>query len=187
MKRFSLAAVPAPEPADLGRGAAARQSLLAAAIEVFGERGLEAATTRDIAQRAGQNIATIAYHFGNKEGLYLGVAEHIAGLLLARTAPLLDEADRFDCAVWLTLPTRPGGDGAGRPDFPPAEADAWNERVRAEAASRPHVHVSEEWQRTVEADGGDRLLQDDGVHPVRAGHLALAAAMDRALAEECGR
>lgn len=95
MKRFSLAAVPAPEPADLGRGAAARQSLLAAAIEVFGERGLEAATTRDIAQRAGQNIATIAYHFGNKEGLYLGVAEHIAGLLLARTAPLLDEADRL--------------------------------------------------------------------------------------------
>lgn len=99
---------------------------------------------------------------------------------------LLDEAGRFDCAVWLTLPARPGGNGAGRPDFPPAEATAWNERVRTEAASRPHVHVSDEWQRTVEADGGERLLQDDGVHPVRAGHLALAAAMDRALAAECG-
>lgn len=99
---------------------------------------------------------------------------------------MLDRADRFDCAVWLTLPARPGGRSADRGDFPPDEAAAWNERVRAEAASRPHVHVSDEWQRTVEAPGGERLLQDDGVHPVRAGHVALAAAMDRALADECG-
>lgn len=95
MKRFTLAAVPAPVSAEAGRGVAARQSLLAAAVEVFGERGLEAATTRDIAQRAGQNIATIAYHFGNKEGLYLGVAEHIAGLLLKRTEARLAEAERL--------------------------------------------------------------------------------------------
>lgn len=98
---------------------------------------------------------------------------------------LLDQANRFDCAVWLTLPTAPGGKPAGRSDFPAAEATAWNDRVRAEAASRPHVHVSDEWQRTVEAPGGAKLLQDDGVHPVRAGHLALAAAMDRALDAAC--
>lgn len=99
---------------------------------------------------------------------------------------LLDQAQRFDCAVWLTLPTSPGGRPSGRADFPSDEAAAWNDRVRAEAARRPHVHVSDEWQRTVDAPGGDRLLEDDGVHPVRAGHVALATAMSRALAAACG-
>ena len=80
---------------DLGRGAQARQSLVRAAAEVFGESGLEAATTREIAQRAQQNIAAIAYYFGGKEGLYLAVAEHIVEVILARIGPLMDEVEAF--------------------------------------------------------------------------------------------
>jgi AcrR family transcriptional regulator len=80
---------------DLGRGAQARLALVRAAVEVFGECGLEAATTRDIAQRARQNIAAIAYYFGGKEGLYLAVVEHIVEVLVARIGPLLDEAAAF--------------------------------------------------------------------------------------------
>lgn len=78
-----------------GRGAQARQSLVRAAAEVFGESGLEAATTREIAQRAQQNIAAIAYYFGGKEGLYLAVAEHIVEVIVARIGPLLDEVEAF--------------------------------------------------------------------------------------------
>ena len=81
--------------ADLGRGAQARQALVSAAVEVFGESGLEAATTREIAQRARQNIAAIAYYFGGKEGLYRAVAEHIVQVIMARIGPLMDEAERF--------------------------------------------------------------------------------------------
>lgn len=81
--------------ADLGRGAQARLALIHAAVEVFGASGLEAATTRDIAQRAQQNIAAIAYYFGGKEGLYLAVVEHIVQVILARVGPLMDEADAF--------------------------------------------------------------------------------------------
>jgi TetR/AcrR family transcriptional regulator, regulator of cefoperazone and chloramphenicol sensitivity len=80
---------------DLGRGAQARQALVGAAIEVFGESGLEAATTREIAQRAKQNIAAIAYYFGGKEGLYLAVAEHIVQVILARVGPLMDDVEAF--------------------------------------------------------------------------------------------
>jgi TetR/AcrR family transcriptional regulator, regulator of cefoperazone and chloramphenicol sensitivity len=80
---------------DLGRGAQARQALVGAAIEVFGESGLEAATTREIAQRAKQNIAAIAYYCGGKEGLYLAVAEHIVQVILARVGPLMDEVEVF--------------------------------------------------------------------------------------------
>jgi len=80
---------------DAGRGAQARQALVSAAVEVFGESGLEAATTREIAQRAQQNIAAIAYYFGGKEGLYLAVAEHIVEVILARIGPLMDEVEVF--------------------------------------------------------------------------------------------
>jgi AcrR family transcriptional regulator len=84
-----------PLAEEQGRGAQARLALVRAAAEVFGESGLDAATTRDIAQRAQQNIAAIAYYFGGKEGLYLAVAEHIVEVLLERLAPLLDEIDAF--------------------------------------------------------------------------------------------
>ena len=80
---------------DVGRGAQARLALLRAAVDVFGECGVEAATTRGIAQRSGQNIAAIAYYFGGKEGLYLAVAEHIVELLAARVGTRLDEIESF--------------------------------------------------------------------------------------------
>ncbi|MBM3289373.1 MAG: TetR family transcriptional regulator [Candidatus Hydrogenedentes bacterium] len=49
------------------------RQLVRAAADVFSINGFDAATTRTIANRAGVNIALIAYHFGNKEGLYRAV------------------------------------------------------------------------------------------------------------------
>lgn len=81
----------------LTRGEQARQQLIAAAIEVFGEYGLSAATTRGIAQRAGQNIAAITYYFNSKEGLYLAVAQWIADFIQQNFRPQSEEIERF----WL--------------------------------------------------------------------------------------
>jgi AcrR family transcriptional regulator len=64
------------------RSTDARQRLIEAAIAQFGRKGLEGATTRDIAKAAGVNIAGIAYHFGGKQQLYLACAEHIAQTVL---------------------------------------------------------------------------------------------------------
>jgi AcrR family transcriptional regulator len=80
---------------NLGRGAQARLGLIQAGIEVFGANSLESATTREIAQRAGQNISAIAYYFGGKEGLYLAVAEYIVEIILDRLEPMLDEISAF--------------------------------------------------------------------------------------------
>lgn len=70
------------------RGEQTRAALIEAAMPVFGQAGFEAASTRAIADRAGVNLALIAYHFGGKQGLYLAVFEHILGQLQARLAPV---------------------------------------------------------------------------------------------------
>lgn len=57
-----------------------RTALVEAALHLFGAKGYEAASTREIAARAGANVAAIAYHFGGKEGLRLACVEAIGGI-----------------------------------------------------------------------------------------------------------
>jgi len=48
-----------------------RDALLDAAERLFSERGYEGVGIREIAARAGANLAAIQYHFGSKRSLYL--------------------------------------------------------------------------------------------------------------------
>jgi AcrR family transcriptional regulator len=70
-----------------------RAALIAAGLHLFGHKGFAAASTREIAARAGANVAAIGYHFGSKAGLRLAcadeVARRLAGVLsgLEGTAP----------------------------------------------------------------------------------------------------
>lgn len=47
--------------------------LIAAASELFAERGFRGTTVREIAARAGVNLASGHYHYGSKKDLYLAV------------------------------------------------------------------------------------------------------------------
>jgi AcrR family transcriptional regulator len=49
---------------------AARERILAAALEVFAEQGFDGARTRDIAERAGANLGLLTYYFGGKLALW---------------------------------------------------------------------------------------------------------------------
>jgi len=51
-----------------------RDRLIDAAAPVFAERGYRGATMREIADRAGANLAAAHYHFGSKRDLYREVA-----------------------------------------------------------------------------------------------------------------
>jgi AcrR family transcriptional regulator len=64
-----------PQRASRRDGEASRERLLLAALNLFAEKGYAPASTRDIAEAAGTNVAAIAYYFGDKAGLYRAVAE----------------------------------------------------------------------------------------------------------------
>jgi TetR/AcrR family transcriptional regulator, regulator of cefoperazone and chloramphenicol sensitivity len=53
------------------------ERILAAAGEIFGRDGFKAATIRKIADAANANVASINYHFRDKEGLYAAVLENL--------------------------------------------------------------------------------------------------------------
>jgi len=60
----------APKAGRSRDAAASKESLLQAAEELFGQRGFERTTIRDIGERAGVDAALIARYFGSKADLY---------------------------------------------------------------------------------------------------------------------
>jgi TetR/AcrR family transcriptional regulator, regulator of cefoperazone and chloramphenicol sensitivity len=67
--------------------------LLDTAIDHFGRKGIEGASTRAIAAAAGTTMSSITYHYGSKQGLYLAAARHIADRMGERMAPALAAAE----------------------------------------------------------------------------------------------
>lgn len=68
---------------------ATRQSLIDAALMLFGEKGYEAVSTREIADQAGANIGSISYHFGGKPGLRLACAQFVMEKISGLVAPIV--------------------------------------------------------------------------------------------------
>jgi TetR/AcrR family transcriptional regulator len=63
--------------------AATRERIVAAAVEAFADKGFHAASTREIAGRAGTNQGLITYHFRSKDALWRAAADRIFGRLRA--------------------------------------------------------------------------------------------------------
>lgn len=55
-----------------------RLALITAGLHLFGSKGFAATSTRELAARAQTNVASIAYHFGGKDGLRLACTEEFA-------------------------------------------------------------------------------------------------------------
>lgn len=78
-----------------------QRPLIRAGLFLFGQKGFDATTTREIAAFAGANIAGISYHFGGKDGLRAACADFI----VARMREMLGRA--FD----IDMPDAPSGLG----------------------------------------------------------------------------
>jgi TetR/AcrR family transcriptional regulator len=79
----------------------AKARIIAAAEELFAERGVAATSIRDITRQAGVTSAMVHYYFGNKEGLYRAILE--TAVTTVRT--LIAEAAESDQAFPEKLET----------------------------------------------------------------------------------
>jgi TetR/AcrR family transcriptional regulator len=59
-----------------------RETIVAAAVQVFAEKGYFATSVADIAAVAGVAKGTPSYFFGNKDGLWQAAIEHVSNLAL---------------------------------------------------------------------------------------------------------
>ena len=67
--------------------AGTRAALIHAGLHLFGRDGFAASSTRALAAESGTNIASIAYHFGGKEGLRHACAEEVAARVAEVAGP----------------------------------------------------------------------------------------------------
>lgn len=97
---------PAP-PGSVDRGRATRERLLGAAVELVGEAGWGAVTTRLVADRAGVRPGLVHYHFASVEDLLVTACTGMVGELLDGVLRELTAHDDLDTGLdWLLAELR---------------------------------------------------------------------------------
>jgi TetR/AcrR family transcriptional regulator, regulator of cefoperazone and chloramphenicol sensitivity len=71
-----------------------REKIILAALDIFGARGFDGASTRMVAKKAGVNLPALQYYFNGKQGVYLACADYIAGRVEQRLGPVVDRIAR---------------------------------------------------------------------------------------------
>ena len=68
-----------------------RDRILSAAQKLFAEKGFDSTSVRDITTEAGCNVASVNYHFGGKDNLYLETFRTMLAMLRGQRLALLEE------------------------------------------------------------------------------------------------
>jgi AcrR family transcriptional regulator len=135
-----------------------RERILDAATRLFAALGYDGTSTRLIAEAAGRNVATVAYHVGGKRDLYLAVMEHANEVertaldaALTEISPdaqgLLDLADAYvDFCV-------------SHPEIPAL----WMHRWLSDASDVAHLEQMYVWPLMQSVTDAARKIVPDGV------------------------
>src|ERR1700722_9675840 len=81
-----------PKAGGYARGDETRAHIVTTALRVFGERGFDQASTRDIAAKAGVKTPALQYYFDSKEGLHRACAQYIINTAVPTLKPSIDRA-----------------------------------------------------------------------------------------------
>ncbi len=83
--------------ADSGyaRGEETRARIVRTALALFGERGFDGVSTRDIAAQAGVPAPSLQYYFENKEGLYAACIADVQAAAMNAVGPALERVDEL--------------------------------------------------------------------------------------------
>lgn len=171
-----------------GDPAETRRGILRAAEQSFAAAGFVGATTRQVAARAGVNVATLHYHFGNKEKLYRAVLDAASRAELADPSHGSTPAERLSAVVeglWdfgashpslprLSLLHRLAGP-ASPVDVPPDPREALLTRTLAETGARLPFPPGEA-ARVILAFLDSALVASQGGGGYEAGSPAAASA-----------
>jgi AcrR family transcriptional regulator len=68
-----------------------RERILVASQKLFAAKGFDATSVRDITTEAGCNVASVNYHFGGKDNLYLETFRSMLAVLRDQRLSVLDE------------------------------------------------------------------------------------------------
>jgi AcrR family transcriptional regulator len=68
-----------------------RERILLASQKLFADKGFDATSVRDITTEAGCNVASVNYHFGGKDNLYLETFRSMLAVLRDQRLSVLDE------------------------------------------------------------------------------------------------
>ena len=81
-----------------------REHLLEIAGQVFAEKGFDRATSREICERAGANVAAVNYHFGGIEALYAEVVREANSRLVSlEIAGHVDARSKLQAIIGLFI------------------------------------------------------------------------------------
>ncbi len=58
-----------------------KEHIINVSLELFGEKGFEGTSIRDIAEKGQVNVAMVSYYFGSKEKLFEAIVEHKASYM----------------------------------------------------------------------------------------------------------
>ncbi len=115
--------------------AATRAALLAAGRRQFGAEGFEAASVAGLCAEAAVTTGALYYHFGDKKGLFAGVAEELDQAMVALTGRAAQAAmargggpwEGFlaACDAFVAAGLDPGGRRIGLVDAPAVLGAAW--------------------------------------------------------------
>ena len=158
---------------------ATRQALLAAAQRLFGHRGYEGTTTREIGEAAGADPALIARYFGSKADLYLAA---VAADRLADNdgpadpdsveSPFADLAEVAEVVLRRTAAHGPG------PSLQALVRDDASPEIRAAATARLIRRMVEPIAAEYDSAGDDR--------PTLRAQVAVAAVIGVAFGRSLG-
>jgi AcrR family transcriptional regulator len=149
-----------------------RDKVLAAALELFGERGYHATSIADIGVRAGISKSVLYHYFGSKAGLYELIAETEGEALLERVAaavPADPDAPRLRAGIDAFLA------------FLAERPATWRLLVRDPPADPELIAVHERIVRERE-DALSLLLARPSKRTAAAAHVSLVATAIRAFA-----
>jgi AcrR family transcriptional regulator len=134
-----------------------RERIVDAATRLFAALGYDGTSTRMIAEAAGLNVATVAYHVGGKRDLYLAVMERAHEVERAALTRALDEITP-DAEGILTLLDHYVDFCLSRPEIPAL----WMHRWLSDAADV--AHLEEQYVRplmVMVADAARKIVPDD--------------------------